>query len=286
MSRIMIVGSGVVGRATGKGFIRHGNDVTFVDVDERTIGDLSDRGYRAIYPSDTDLTDVDAVFVAVTALTASCGIDLSYLEQACKSLGQALAECPTRPVIVFRCTIPPGTTRDLLVPLLEEASGKKAGTDFGVCYNPEYLRAYCADRDFLHPRVVTIGGDPANADFARRVAGIYAAFGAPVYHCGYDEAEFQKYVHNLFNATKISFFNEMRTVAQSLEVDPAVAFQCTALSAQGMWDSLYGSHDEGPYGGACLPKDVAAWLRFVEDRGLPARLLSAVREVNRACGGN
>ncbi|HUK72738.1 MAG TPA: NAD-binding protein [Streptosporangiaceae bacterium] len=286
MSRIMIVGSGIVGRATGKGFIEHGNDVTFVDIDDRTISNLIEHGYTAIYPSGTDLTGVDAVFVSVTALTAPDGIDLSHLEQASKSLGTALAECPTRPVIVFRCTLPPGTTRDVLMPLLEETSGKKAGVDFGVCYNPEYLRADCAERDFLQPRLLTIGGDPRNVEFTRRVAGIYAAFGAPIYECGYEEAEFQKYVHNLYNATKISFFNEMRAVALALGLDPRIAFQFTALSAQGMWDSLYGSRDHGPYAGACLPKDVGAWLSFTEKRRLPARLLGAVREVNRACGGN
>ena len=286
MSKIIIIGSGVVGCATGKGFIQHGNDVTFVDIDERTVSSLTERGYRAIYPSGTDLTDVDAVFVSVTALTAPYGIDLSYLEQACKSLGMALAECSTQPVVVFRCTLPPGTTRGVLIPLLEGTSGKNAGTDFGVCYNPEYLRAYCAEKDFLQPRLVTIGRDSRNADFAQRVTRIYEPLGAPVYQCGYEDAEFQKYVHNLFNATKISFFNEMRTVALGLGLDPRIGFQFTALSAQGMWDTLYGSHDHGPYAGACLPKDVAAWLSFTEERGLRAPLLSAVREVNRACGGN
>ena len=190
MSRIMIVGSGVVGRATGKGFIERGNDVTFVDIDEHTISELCAQGYKAIYPSDTDLTDVAAVFVSVTALTSPDGIDLGHLEQACKSLGAALAECRTMPVLVFRCTIPPGTTRGRLVPLLEAASGKRAGVDFGVCYNPEYLRAHCADRDFLHPRIVTIGRDPLNDECTRRVADIYAGFGAPVYQCSYEEAEF------------------------------------------------------------------------------------------------
>src|SRR6266487_3287585 len=207
MSRITIVGSGVVGRATGKGFIEHGNSVTFVDVDESTINQLSHEGYIAVYPSDVELDGVDAVFVSVSAPTVPEGVDLSYLEQACKSLGMALADCRTRPVIVFRCTIPPGTTRGFLMPLLEAASGKKPGEDFGVCYNPEYLRAYCAERDFLHPRVVTIGRDPSSLHFTRRVEAIYAPFGASLYRCAYEEAEFQKYVHNLVNATKISFFN-------------------------------------------------------------------------------
>lgn len=285
MSRLMIVGAGAVGSATGKGFIKHGNAVTFVDVDELTVSRLSEEGYTAVFPPDVELGGVDAVFVSVSAPTEPYGIDLSYLEQACKSLGMALAECQTQPVIVFRCTIPPGTTRELLIPLLEAASGKAAGVDFGVCYNPEYLRAYCAERDFLHPRIVTIGRDTA-AEFTERVAGIYADFGAPVYHCTYEEAEFQKYVHNLFNAAKISFFNEMRSVAEALDLDPRRPFQCTALSAQGMWDSLYGCHDAGPYGGTCLPKDVGAWLSFTAEKGLPATLLGAVREVNRACGGN
>jgi UDPglucose 6-dehydrogenase len=285
MSRIMIVGAGVVGRATGKGFSKHGNDVIFVDVDEHTVSHLSEQDYTAIYPADMDLTGVAAAFVSVTALTAACGIDLSYLEQACKSLGAALAECDTQPVVVFRCTIPPGTTRDRLVPLLEETSGKQAGTDFGVCYNPEYLRAYCAEQDFLRPRIVTIGRDPHNAEFTQRLTDIYASFEAPFYHCSYEDAEFHKYVHNLFNATKISFFNEMRLAAQNLGLDPRQTFERAALSAQGMWDSRYGAEDHGPYAGTCLPKDVGAWLSFTEERGLPAPLLNAVREVNRACGG-
>jgi nucleotide sugar dehydrogenase len=281
----MIVGAGVVGSATGKGFLKHGNSVIFVDVDDLTVSRLSAEGFTAIYPPDAELTGIDAVFISVTAPTEPYGIDLSYLEQACKSLGAALAECRTQPVIVFRCTLPPGTTRERLIPLLEAASGKRAGTDFGVCYNPEYLRAYCAERDFLHPRIVTIGRDRAADEFGHRVAGIYTCFGAPVYYCTYEEAEFQKYVHNLYNATKISFFNELRAVAESLGFDPAQAFSYTALSAQGVWDSLYGTHDQGPYGGTCLPKDVGAWLGFTAGRGLPAPLLTAVREVNRACGG-
>jgi len=287
MSRITIIGSGVVGRATGRGFIEHSNDVTFVDVDELTVSRLTEQGYTAIYPSDLELIDVDAVFVSVSAPTMPSGIDLTYLQQACKSVGMALAESDTRPVIVFRCTIPPGTTRDFLIPLLEESSGKRSDTDFGVCYNPEYLRAHCAELDFMHPRVVTIGRNPGgDAEFTRRIAEIYAPFGAPVCYCTYEEAEFQKYVHNLFNAAKISFFNEMRRAAERLSVDPRTALQCTALTAQGMWDAAYGMHDHGPYAGACLPKDVATWLSFAEQRGIPAPLVSAVREVNRSCGGN
>src|SRR5260370_26410145 len=125
MSRIMIVGSGVVGRATGQGFIEHGNEVTFVDIDERIVGDLGAQGRTAIFPSDIELAGVAAVFVSVTTPTAADGIDLSHLEQACKSLGTAIAGCCTQPVVGFRCTIPPGTTRTRLVPLLEGASGKK-----------------------------------------------------------------------------------------------------------------------------------------------------------------
>ncbi len=287
MSRITIVGAGVVGRATGMGFIEHGNDVTFVDVDELTVSQLTKQGYTAIYPADLELIDVDAVFVSVTAPTMPAGIDLNYLQHACKSLGMALAESDTRPVIVFRCTMPPGTTRDFLIPLLEESSGKKSGIGFGVCYNPEYLRAYCAEKDFMHPRVVTIGRNcSGGGEFTQKISEIYAPFGAPLYYCTYEEAEFQKYVHNLFNATKISFFNEMRRTAERLGVDPRTALACTALTAQGMWDASYGVHDHGPYGGACLPKDVAAWLALAEQRGIPAPLVSAVREVNRSCGGS
>jgi len=102
MSRIVIVGSGVVGRATGKGVIAHGNEVTFVKVDEEIISQLTDQGYTAIDLAGMDLTGAEAVFVSVATPTGPYGIDLNYLEQACKSLGAALGDCQSQPFIVFR----------------------------------------------------------------------------------------------------------------------------------------------------------------------------------------
>ncbi|MGZ4618444.1 MAG: 2-dehydropantoate 2-reductase N-terminal domain-containing protein [Frankiaceae bacterium] len=283
---IFIVGSGVVGTATGKAMLRLGSDVTFVDVDDRRLDALTAEGLNAVPPEEMDLTGATAVFVSVpTPSQDGGGVDLSFVDVACKSIGAALREVSPHdfPLVVFRSTMPPGTTRFRLIPQLEEVSGRRAGTDFGVCYNPEYLREDTAIEDFLAPRCVTIGcGDEESFERLRR---IYRGFVlVPVVACDYEAAEFQKYVHNLYNAAKISFFNEMRLVAAKLGIDPDLPFAITAVTAEGIWNPRYGTVDKGPYGGNCLPKDAAAWLSFAAELGLPSVMMSATHRVNATLG--
>src|SRR5262249_25018025 len=148
--------------------------------------------------------------------STSAGIDLSYLDHACKIIGSAIQTVDTHPLIVFRSTVPPGTTRGRLIPQLEEMSGRTEGRDFDVCYNPEYLRARNAVDDFLPFRFVTIGTTTSRNRANLRMRRAFANFHATFADFTFEQAEFQKYVHNLFNATKISFFNEMRRVGTTL----------------------------------------------------------------------
>ncbi|MER7478725.1 2-dehydropantoate 2-reductase N-terminal domain-containing protein [Streptomyces sp. NPDC126510] len=284
MAKLCVVGAGVVGQATGKGFLKLGHDVTFVDVNADTVEQIRSNGFSAIFPEEIILRDVEAVFISVPTPTAEDGVNLSSLDQACHDIDSALAVFQSRPVIVFRSTILPGTTRKHLVPLLEKAAGDSRVGEH-VCYNPEYLRERHAQRDFDCPRIITIGQSVRSEDAAHRLAELYHPFDAKVYRCGYEEAEFQKYVNNLFNAAKISFFNEMREMAKGLGIDPTLAFQLTVRSAQGMWDPLYGIHDKGVYGGACLPKDTNAWIEYMEESGFNPIFMQAVREINRSIGG-
>jgi UDPglucose 6-dehydrogenase len=180
----------------------------------------------------------------------------------------------------------PGTTRDLLVPALERSSRKTAGHDFAVCYNPEYLRAYAALSDFQSTHFVTIGCSDPNDPAVQRLVVLYSGLGDTACSVlSYEEAEFQKYVHNCFNAVKISFFNEMRMAAKELAIDPEAGFQITARTAQASWDPQYGITDRGAYAGACLPKDMNAWLAFAEQRTLPLSITHAAYAVNGTMGG-
>jgi UDPglucose 6-dehydrogenase len=287
MASTMVIGSGVVGKATGIGLSRRNNEVTFVDIDLETCNELSLQGYKAVLPEAVDVTDIDVIFMSVTALTGETGIDLEHMLAATRNLGDKLSTISDDhyPVVVFRCTMPPGTTRGTLIPLLEEHSGKRVEHDFGVIYMPEYLRASTAEADFFKPRAITLASSSEHDRAFEIVHKLFLPFETPIHQLTYEEAEFQKYVHNLFNACKISFFNEMRQVAHHLGIDPEESFQITTLTAESMWDGMYGTKDYGAYAGACLPKDVAAWLFWTDDFGEPSPLMRAVQQVNRQCGG-
>jgi UDPglucose 6-dehydrogenase len=253
----------------------------FVDVNERTLSQLADQGYEVATPATMNLRSAAAIFVSVPTPYNATGVDLSYLDEACKSIGLALrSEHDSFPVVVFRSTMPPGTTRNRLTPRIEAYAGKTAGTDFGVCYNPEYLRAESALKDFLSPRLATIASIDPDDRASQVIRAVYRKLNVAIVECTYEQAEFQKYVHNTYNAAKISFFNEMRIAARQLEIDPDIAFAVTAITAEGMWNARYGTYDHGPYGGACLPKDTSAWLQFARDRQLDVPLMQAVDAVN------
>lgn len=282
MAKIMVVGAGVVGGATGNGFIYHGHDVTFVDVNPETIKLLNDMGYKAICPDDVDLNEIDLVFVSVTALTGEHGIDLSHLLAATRNLGEKLvAVNDSFPVIVYRCTMPPGTMRGVIAPLLEEISGKKAGTDFGVVYNPEFLRAATAAEDFLAPRAVVLASFDEQDKAHAMVHSVMLDFGASIHWMTLEQAELLKYVNNVGNAVKITFFNFMRLVAARLGIDPEIVFALSTLTAEGLWNPAYGTRDHGAFGGVCLPKDTEALRHFAEELGIDASLLTAVQEINK-----
>ena len=291
MSRISILGSGVVGRATGIGLSTIGHDVTFVDIDEDRLTILRNEGHVTQHVNGMTLDQTDAVFVAVPTPAADDGVDTSYLESACKTLGRLLqtTERGSEPkLIVFRSTMPPGTTRNTLIPAVEEGSGLRAGVDFLVCFNPEYLRAYNAVEDFLDFRFLTLGTAEPGDRASLRMRELFAAFAdATITELSYEEAEYQKYLHNVFNAVKISYFNEMRAAATKLglgNIEPI--FALTARTAEAAWNPLYGTRDAGPYGGACLPKDTAAWAAFARLNRIDAALVDTTRQVNIALGGS
>lgn len=182
----------------------------------------------------------------------------------------------------------PGTVRNILAPMLGKTSGRTPGEDFGIVYNPEYLRAVSATEDFLHPRIVTLASFEKDDRAHKTVHGILSEFGASMHWLPLEVAEFQKYVNNVGNAVKISTYNWFRALGVRIGLDHAQidqAFELSSLSSEGLWNSKYGLRNLGPYDGACLPKDTKALSYFAASMGIDTCLLDSVQQINRQYGG-
>ncbi len=280
MARAIIVGSGVVGSATGMGLAAKGNAVQFVDVNERRVEELGRAGYAA--STHIDLIGAPA-FVFMTVPTPNNGnrYELSAIRAASQAIGRALRGAQAFHTVVVRSTVPPGTCEHTVTPIIEEASGRRAGVDFAMASNPEFLRAACAREDFLMPWMTVIAARSART--AERLVDLYEDFGGEIRTFKDPaEAELVKCAHNLYNATKISFWNEIWQVACESGVDLHEIAPTVAASAEGSFNPEYGIRAGAPYGGACLPKDTRGFLGFARELGIDMPLLRGVIEVNES----
>ncbi|MBC8075730.1 MAG: UDP-glucose/GDP-mannose dehydrogenase family protein, partial [Chloroflexales bacterium] len=257
MARMLIVGSGIVGSATGKGFARKGHQVSFVDINPDRVAKLRSEGLNAMTYPEVDWNAIDIVMVAVSTPSANGKIVLDYIEAAAGDIGKGLAKTDNYITVVIRSTVPPTTTEKRLTPILEQSSGKKAGESFGVAMNPEFLRQVSNDQDFFRPWITVLGTLDRNS--AELLDEIYKPFGALIVRCTPTEAEMIKYVNNVYNAVKISYFNEVHAICEQIGVDSNLISATVARSAESMWNPLYGTRGGVPYGGACLPKDTVAF---------------------------
>ena len=283
MARIFIVGSGVVGSATGRGFAQAGHQVTFIDIAQARISALSAEGYDA--RSALVLDDEPEAFIFLTLPTPNVGheYDLTAFRQGAADVGQALAKATAVHTVVVRSTVPPGTTEKLVKPLLEAGSGKQEGLGFSLAANPEFLRAASAEDDFRWPWMTVIGARSKRV--TERLSALLEPFGGQMRV--FDQpgtAELVKCAHNIYNATKISFWNEMWLVAQELGIDHDLVATTVADSAEGSYNRRYGIRGGAPYGGVCLPKDTQGFLGFSRELGVRMPLLEAVVEVNDILG--
>ena len=278
MSEIVIIGSGVVGTATGKGFASHGHPVRFVDVNQARVDALRAEGYRA--GGEIELPETPA-FVFLTLPTPNVGhrYDLDALTAGTRAVGDALKRSEVFHTVVVRSTVPPGTCEGLVAPLLEEQSGKRVDEGFGLGANPEFLRAASALEDFLFPWMTVIGS--RSRATVERLRGLLEPFGGELRT--FDDpaaAEMVKCCHNIYNAAKISFWNEMWLVARQMGLSADDIAATVARSSEGSINPSYGIKGGAPYGGACLPKDTKGFLGFTGDLGIEMPLLDAVVEVN------
>jgi UDPglucose 6-dehydrogenase len=285
MTKIAVIGTGYVGLTTGACFAHLGHEVICADIDADKVAMLQ-RGEVPILEAGLDnlvregldggrlsfvlgarhaVADAEFAYLCVpTPQSIDGSADLSYIEEAAREIGPALA---SEAIVVTKSTVPVGSTR-----VVERALGR---SDVAVVSNPEFLREGSAIHDFLNPDRIVIGAEDQAA--AVRVASLYLGITSPVIVTDPASAETIKYAANAFLATKISFINAVAAVCEAVGAD----IKDVALGMG--YDSRIG-HEflrPGPgWGGSCFPKDTRAMIRIAEDAGYDFNLLKGVVTVN------
>lgn len=250
---------------------------------EAEIGDLI---ARAVGNGKLRATDNTAEAIENSELSFICvgtpsqingNLDLAHVRHVCEQIGRALKNKRDRHTVVIRSTILPGTMRNVVIPVLEEFSGKKAGTDFGVCNNPEFLREGSAVKDFRFPSMTVIGElDQASGE---PVANLYAKFDTPIVRIDLETAEMIKYINNSWHALKIGFANEIGNLCKSFSVDAHKAMEIFFLDKKLNLSPAY-LLPGFAFGGSCLPKDLRALEYAAKLHDLELPILKAILPSN------
>jgi GDP-mannose 6-dehydrogenase len=272
--KISVFGLGYVGCVSAACLAARGHQVVGVDVNpvkidlitrgqapvvEERIGELTAEVVRSGALRAT--TDVDEA-VAASEVSLICvgtpsarggSLATTYLERVAEQIGTALTHKRERHTVVFRSTMLPGTCLNLLVPILEKASGKTAGVDFGVAVNPEFLREGTSVRDFFEPPKTVIGElDPVSGE---TVAALYAGLPGEVFRVPIPVAEMTKYADNSFHALKIGFANEIGAISHALGLDSHQVMDIFLADRKLNVSPAY-LRPGFAFGGSCLPKDL------------------------------
>jgi GDP-mannose 6-dehydrogenase len=297
--KLSVFGIGYVGCVSAACFAKEGHNVIGVDVNPVKVGIINDGKSPIVEPGVGELIAESIAAGTLSASTSSSeavrnsgvslicvgtpsnpngSLDLKYVVRVCEEIGAALAEKSERHVVVIRSTMLPGTIENTVIPTLESASGKKAGTDFGVCINPEFLREGTSLKDFYAPPFTLIGADDDAT--AEKVKQLYANVDAPIYVTKLKTAEMIKYVCNCFHGLKVSFANEIGNICKELGVDSHdvmdIFCQDTKLNL-----SPYYLKPGFAFGGSCLPKDLRAMTYKAKELDVETPVLSSILPSNR-----
>ena len=281
--RISVFGLGYVGTVTATCLAADGNQVWGVDHDlvkvdrlRQGIAPISEPGLdqalaQALAAGALTVTGDGREAVAATDIALICvgtptslegGTDLSYVLTVTEEIGRALKDVPCRFTVLLRSTVPPGTTRDQVLPTLQAASGRPVGDGMHLYFNPEFLRQGSALRDFRQAPF-TVFGTPDGTPLpeAARVKELYQGIEAPLVVVNFQEAELLKLACNAYHALKIDFANEIGTLAQRLDADPVRVMNAFVMDTKLNVSSAY-LRPGFAFGGSCLPKDVRS-LNYV-----------------------
>jgi GDP-mannose 6-dehydrogenase len=296
--QISVFGLGYVGAVTAACLAEKGHCVVGVDP-VRTKVDLINAGQSPIIEAavgqiisdvvksgrlwatdnqDEAILRTDLSFVCVgTPSQPNGNLDLTHIRRVCELIGKSLKTKPRRHTIVIRSTILPGTMRQIVIPTLEENSEKKAGADFGICNNPEFLREGSAVKDFNSPPKTVIGEfDRASGDI---LAGLYEKLEAPLVRTDLETAEMVKYVDNCWHALKIGFANEIGNLCKSVSVDSHEVMKIFCQDKKLNISTAYLTPGFA-FGGSCLPKDLRALVYKARMNDVQLPILNAVLPSN------
>jgi GDP-mannose 6-dehydrogenase len=222
----------------------------------------------------------DISFVCVGTPSSRTGrIGLTSVQRVSEEIGTALATKDGWHTIAIRSTVLPGTIEAIIIPILEEKSGKRAGVDFAVCANPEFIREGTAVRDFFNPPFTVIGANDQELSAPLRV--IYATLPGALFETSIRTAEMVKYACNAFHAVKIDFANEIGSLAREAGVNPDEVMSVLCADTKLNISPAY-LKPGFAFGGSCLPKDVGALAHYARQMDLSLPLLQSILASNQA----
>jgi GDP-mannose 6-dehydrogenase len=298
--RVSVFGLGYVGAVSCACMADNGHEVIGVDKHAAKV-DLINRGAspiveaglaeiisRATAAGTLRATTAAAEAVRQSQLSLVCvgtpsaangSLRLDFVRKVCEEIGGVLRELNRYHVVVVRSTILPGTMRSIVIPTLEQASGKRADVDFGVCYNPEFLREGSAVNDYYHPPKTVVGESDPRA--GEQLLQLYEQLSAPVFRTALETAEMVKYVDNTWHALKVGFANEIGSICKALAVD---SFQVMDIFCRDtrLNISPYYLRPGNAFGGSCLPKDVRALNYRARTLEVETPILASILPSNEA----
>ncbi|HEU4601599.1 MAG TPA: nucleotide sugar dehydrogenase [Steroidobacteraceae bacterium] len=298
--KISIFGLGYVGAVSLACLARDGHEMTGVDIDPGKLSllrsgqapivetGIQELTRSVIQGGTVNITDsvrdailtTDLSFVCVGTPASSNGNqDLGAIIRIAQQIGAVLPEKSSRHVIVIRSTVKPGTVEEVIKPTIEEASGLKAGRDFSLCFQPEFLREGTSINDYDHPPMTVIGTDEDYAEEMLR--SVFGHLPCEFVRTSIRTAEMLKYACNTFHAVKVTFANEIGRISQAAGVDPHEVMRLLCLDRQLNISPAY-LRPGFAFGGSCLPKDLKALLYLAKTRDVELPMLSNILPSNAA----
>jgi GDP-mannose 6-dehydrogenase len=295
---ISVFGLGYVGSVSAACFASMGHQVIGVDVNpakvemveggrspiiEAGMNELVAEGNRgcrlhATTDSTAAVLQTDISFVCVGTPSLRNGkLDLSHIEKVAREIATALKQKKSTHTFVLRSTVLPGTVESIVLPVLEEVSGRRAGADFTVVYNPEFMREGSAVADFLQPPYTILGAqDPSHLAPLRE---LYQQTPGKVFETSIAVAEMVKYLSNAFHAVKVVFANEVGTLCKHLNVDAEAVTEIFTSDVRLNISPAY-LFPGFAFGGSCLPKDVRALMYKAKELDLKLPMLESLLPSN------
>lgn len=295
---ISIFGIGYVGAVTSACLANSGHRVIAVDTHKVKVDCLNEgrspiveKGLEALIKKGLDAGRLKAtqdthMAVMETGMSLICvgtpsdekgSLDYKYIREVCHEIGSVLRDKQDFHVVVIRSTVVPGTLMNIIKPILEEASGKKAGVGFGLGNNPEFLREGTAIEDYFNPTQIVVGA--LDEDTGEKIMSLYKDLVAPRTITDVGIAEGVKYVSNSWRANKISFANEIGNILKYHDVDShkvmKIFFEDRKIN-MGPSFLMPGF----AFGGSCLPKDVRALRVSANDKGLQTPIFDSMLKAN------